>query len=418
MKNKILKFIRGVLGRSWVVPLVAVVGSAICAAMVCYISGLTVGADLERCRVLGNVVDYFLAPQLLLFVFLPIWLIVRTVVLLVRKLPGVGLAWLWSVLSAIPLAFCMVISAFGVNMGYYDTFTEDIELPEEWAPAHQLGVAVPGGFSFYEPLRGGELSPVAKKWKEHCKDEWASVSVSADEELSDNTPNLDKITAEAPELLWEYLLRASCHEVLSPGISVAPYRSLLHHPDMSAEKKRFAAGKDEPWEKPLSQGWCIRSTTHRFSDDSIPARYELKKVKLLDAALAPLAANPTPEGLDALLPPLPEKPVIILHEGFQPGLYRLQLLVPEDYPQGSFRVKAREYTKGQQLSTRSLDDCVLSPVSHRGICGMAELPDFTVYSGEWGEIYASVWELYFTPAEGGESRCVNSQLYLMQGWSR
>ena len=55
---------------------------------------------------------------------------------------------------------------------------------------------------------------------------------------------------------------------------------------------------------------------------------------------------------------------------------------------------------------------------YRDFCKLAVSDDFTVYSGEWGEMYAGTWELHFTPVTGGESRRVNSQLYLMQGWSR
>jgi glycosyltransferase involved in cell wall biosynthesis len=123
----------------------------------------------------------------------------------------------------------------------------------------------------------------------------------------------------------------------------------------------------------------------------------------------------TREGLDALLPPLPDKPVIVLREGFQPGIYKAVLVVPLDYPEGTFQLKACEYTRKTPLSMPPVE---LAPEPYREFCKLAVSDDFTVYSGEWGELYASTWELHFTPADGGESRCVNSQLYLMQGWSR
>lgn len=111
--------------------------------------------------------------------------------------------------------------------------------------------------------------------------------------------------------------------------------------------------------------------------------------------------------------------MIVLAEHFQPGIYHMLLVVPRDYPEGSFRVTAREYTRGRELSTRILDTLQLTPRPYGNICKLACTSDsFTVYSGEWGEYYASVRELHFSPANGGESRCVNSQLYLMQGWSR
>lgn len=39
-----------------------------------------------------------------------------------------------------------------------------------------------------------------------------------------------------------------------------------------------------------------------------------------------------------------------------------------------------------------------------------------VYSGNMGEYYGSVWEIWFTPAGGGDARRVNSQLFLMEGY--
>ncbi|MBR1982195.1 MAG: hypothetical protein IKA23_05525 [Akkermansia sp.] len=54
--------------------------------------------------------------------------------------------------------------------------------------------------------------------------------------------------------------------------------------------------------------------------------------------------------------------------------------------------------------------------SQRQISGQAAI-EVTVFSGEWGEHYVSDRGLH-PPASGGESRCVNSQPHLMQGWSR
>ena len=147
-------------------------------------------------------------------------------------------------------------------------------------------------------------------------------------------------------------------------------------------------------------------------------RYTLKKLQQLNEGLTALAANPTREGLDALLPPLPDKPVIVLREGFQPGMYIAILVVPRDYPEGTFQVRAKEYTRGTELSTRGLENINFAPQPYRNFSKLAVSEKIMVYSGEWGEFYASTWELYFTPAGGGEPRCVNSQLYLMQGWTR
>ena len=51
-------------------------------------------------------------------------------------------------------------------------------------------------------------------------------------------------------------------------------------------------------------------------------------LRLLDESLAPLAANPTLAGLDALLPPLPQKPFLCLLCGVFPGEYRALVILP------------------------------------------------------------------------------------------
>lgn len=314
------------------------------------------------------------------------------------------------------MCVCLVASALASSFACYDDFAREHRLTDEMTPANMPGMAVPLGFSFYTMEDESQMSPAVKEWKKLMYVD-SSMCISNDEQLTDAAPNVEKLAAEAPELLLEYKLRAACHVVLTPGVKVAPHLDLLrrmgeHH--LGAES--FIMREDDHiWQKPLRNGWEIYKRCHNWGSDQVPSAFELKELQLLDEGLAALATNPTREGLDALLPPLPDKPTLVLREDFQPGIYKAVLVVPLDYPEGTFQLKACEYTRKTPLRMPPVE---LAPEPYREFCKLAVSDDFTVYSGEWGELYASTWELHFTPAEGGESRCVNSQLYLMQGWSR
>ncbi len=418
------KILRYALGRNWVMPVVALVGNIACTGMAVFLSGLSTSASVEERHWLGTLLDYVLAPQLLLFLGLPLWLLVLTVFRLRKGQYYVGWAWFWSLLAGLAMLPCLIISSFSTSFGYYDDFTLGVRVPDELAPERKPGMAVPVGMLFQPPLSEGDdaaLPPIVQQYADMCETD-NGVSVSHDEELPDNAPNVEKLAAEAPALLQEYKLRAYCHRALTPGVKVAPHLAILQHPDEPAllREEEIRHGETATsWQVSLPNLWKIYNREYRWREKEIPSIFERKRLKLLNEALAPLAAEPTREKLDALLPPLPDKPVIVLAEHFQPGIYHMLLVVPRDYPEGSFRVTAREYTRGRELSTRILDTLQLTPRPYGNICKLAYTSDsFTVYSGEWGEYYASVWELHFSPANGGESRCVNSQLYLMQGWSR
>ena len=417
------KILRYALGRNWVMPVIAVLGNIACTGMAVFLCGLTISAAVEERHWLGNILDYVLGPQLLLFLGLPLWLLALTVFRLRKRQYYVGWAWFWSFLAGLAMLPCLIISSFSTSFGDYDDFTLGIRVPDELAPERNPGMAVPVDMHFQPPLSEGDgatLPPIVQQYADLCETD-NGVHVSDDEALPDKAPNVEKLAADAPELLKEYTLRAFCHRALTPGVKVTPHISLLQHPDtafMHQTEERWHEEKAEIWQIDLPNRWKIYNHAYRWGKHEIPSAFERKRLKLLDEAMAPLAAEPTREKLNALLPPLPDKPVIVLAEHFQPGIYLMTLVVPRDYPEGSFRVTAREYTKGTELSTRVLDTLRLTPRPCGSICQLASADSFTVYSGEWGEYYASVWELHFTPADGGESRCVNSQLYLMQGWSR
>lgn len=420
MKDRLKKILCFVLGRNWVVPVVALLGSALVAIGTGVLSIETRSAGVAARVALGHAVDVGLLSQMLLLLGLPVWLLAFTVRRLIRKQRGVGWAWLWSMLAGVGMLFCLLFSALSVSFGDYDTFAQEHRLPDDMTPENTPGMAVPLGFSFYT-LEEQQMPPAVKKWKDLVHVD-SSMCISGDEQLSESAPNVEKLASEAPELLLEYKLRALCHRALTPGVKLVPHLELLRHVFEHAggeedDSLRYDAD-DVIWLKPLQNGWKIYTRRSRFFGEEVPWPFALKKLQQLNEGLTALAATPTREGLDALLPPLPDKPVIVLREGFQPGMYIAILVVPRDYPEGTFQVRAKEYTRGTELSTRGLENINFAPQPYRNFCKLAVSEKIMVYSGEWGEFYASTWELYFTPASGGEPRCVNSQLYLMQGWTR
>ena len=417
--KKLAKIVCFVLGCNWVMPVVALVGSIICFAGLAGLCDVSMGADVEKRHWLGQLSIPLQITQLLLFFGLPLWLVVLTIVRLVKNQYHVWWAWLWTLIAGVGMFVCLVSGALASSFACYDDFAREHRLTDEMTPANMPGMAVPLGFSFYTMEDESQMSPAVKEWKKLMYAD-SSMCISGDEQLTDAAPNVEKLAAEAPELLLEYKLRAACHVVLTPGVKVAPHLDLLrregeHH--LGAEC-HFWRENDKIWQKPLQNGWEIYTRCSDWGDNKVPSVFELKKLQMLNEGLADLAANPTREGLDALLPPLPDKPVIVLREGFQPGMYIAILVVPRDYPEGTFQVRAKEYTRGTELSTRGLENINFAPQPYRNFCKLAVSEKIMVYSGEWGEFYASTWELYFTPAGGGEPRCVNSQLYLMQGWTR
>lgn len=418
--KKTLFFVRGLLSRNWVMPLVVVSGGIICAVMVGMISLLTVEASVEQRRLLSNIVDCFLVPQLLLLALLPLWLVVRTVQLLVRKRKGIWMAWLWSFPAGIVAFVCLFNSVFYINFGCFDTFAADCKLPESMTPENSPDMAVPVGMLFFDSMDGKPMPPVVQRWKERCEVDYF-ISLNDSEELTEQTPNAEKLAAVAPDLLAEYKLRSFCRRALSPGYRAPAYLDLLVHPedaDLRENHWKCRSRDEDFWSKVLSNGWNISIACDKDeSGEAVPDCFDLKGMKLLDESLAPLAANPTRESLDALVAPLPKEPTLVLQAKGQPGNYRPILVVPLSYPEGTFSIKVQVQAVDGSLSKLSLPELQLRPARYQQLCQIADSEPFRVYSGEWGEYYASIWSLYFTSTDGKTS-LVNRQRYLMQGWSR
>lgn len=248
--------------------------------------------------------------------------------------------------------------------------------------------------------------------------------------------NLQKLSAEAPELLQEYMLRALYAEASnlrfnSPVLAADSLIYPAHENDPQAHvlraylaeckiyssegERTYADYPTARWKYPLQNGWYV---AHRVgfpfgNDNSVELPVVRAQLQRLDAALAPLAENPTREQLDALLPPTPEHPFLCIWEDGA-GIYDMMIVIPADYEAGSFELRAHEYTTGKPILFRNrwrpevkLGD-VCRVISSDG--------SLMVSSGNWGEYYGSEWEIWFTPASGGEPRCVSRQPFLMMGW--
>lgn len=258
-------------------------------------------------------------------------------------------------------------------------------------------------------------------------------------DAAEAVPHLQKLAQEAPELLQEYILRALYAEATNPRFqsAVLAYADsvfLFHENDPQScvygRERQYAvisengttySYSDTPEGKcrvELENGWSVgyhaRFTTSPFEDKLPSFLLEFEgQLHRLDAELAPLAQTPTRMKLDSLLPPLPDKPFVCLWENSL-GTYRMTVIIPSDYPEGSFELRAEECTTGKKIrfTNRFLPENKLGKVC-RIICSDR---GNTVYSGDWEEYYGSRWQIWFTPRDGGEPQCVNSQNFLMMGW--
>lgn len=257
-------------------------------------------------------------------------------------------------------------------------------------------------------------------------------------DAAEAVPHLQKLAHVAPELLQEYILRALYAEATNPRFqsAVLAYDDsvyLIHENDpqssvygrerqveVVSEQGTYSYA-DTPEGKcsvKLENGWSVgyhaRFTTSPYEDKLPSFLLEFEgQLHRLDAELSPLAQNPTHGKLDSLLPPLPDKPFVCLWEDGA-GTYRMLMVIPPDYPEGTFELRAEEYTTGKRIRfhKRFLPEKRLGNVC-RIICSDRWN---TVYSGDWNEYYGSRWQIWFTPKDGGEPQCVNSQNFLMMGW--
>lgn len=219
-------------------------------------------------------------------------------------------------------------------------------------------------------------------------------------------PHTEKLAKGAPELLHQYVIRSLYAEAVNPrffsAILYEYQRAYLWHAE-SPEMYRYWEESEEQTEIDLGNGWKWRYR------DAVDAQGDAAR---LETELAPLAQNPTMAQLDAMLPPVPNAPFLSLREGWSCDhnvklCYGALLVVPDSYPLGKFSLKAYESTKRKHIRFDNINFENGEEKSYSW--------DMRVYSGREGQYYGSVWEIWFTPADGGEARCVATQEFLMMG---
>lgn len=421
MWRTLLKLPGKMLTRCWVLPVVTATVWLLYVAAGWLLDNACLNDGVDLPQWLGWLLVFWSLLLVVLILALPVWLIVMTV-LWVRQRLWVRLVWGWvsslCAAGAVALAVGLLLALMIAGPG--DTFAKGLTVPQD------VELVYPRNMAFFcneefaeqtEPLRAAapQLPPLATP--------------------GDATaPHLRKLSAEAPEVLQEYMMRCLYAEAVNPRFTahVLRERVLPVHEDDPQTYFRshllddscgygdgttvvLADCPEAKWSLPLSNGWsiAIREPDYARPDEEVLVDCS-EDIARLDASLAELAANPTREYLDSILPALPDAPFVCLWCDGGDGAYEMLMVIPAGFEEGSFELRAHEYTTGKRITFRNsfLPEKKLGNVC-RVICSDG---GNLVFSGDWGEYYGSVWEIWFTPAGGGEPRRVSSQNFLMMGW--
>lgn len=420
MREKIGRALLWPLRSCWVMPLAIAVGWVLYAVVAWWGSYVSLNEGVEPpvwLVVVMGMWSVLMASTLLLG---PVWLIVMTV-LWIRRRQWSRLVWGWvcsacaAGVAGCALALLLVLTIAGPG----DSFARGLTIPED------VDFVLPRGMGY---ACNSEASPLVK-----ARIDAAPKLPPLSEPGDAAAPNLKKLTRDYPQLLQEYLLRCLYAEAVNPNFTAHVLVDSLYLRHEYDPQSRFLMNRLEDtigygdgvsvklgdcpegqWQFPLENGWslALRSPAHaRPGEGKVPDCSS--RIARLDAALAPLAQNPTRDYLDSFLPPVPENPFLSIWNDSS-GTYYMMMVIPSGFPQGEFELRAHEYTGGKRIlffrdflpEERLGDVC-------RVICSDYSV---TVESGNWDEFYGSVWEIWFTPADGGEPRRVSSQNFLMEGW--
>lgn len=412
---------------TWLVPVLCLATAVLLVPTVLLFCG---GA---RTSVLGHwalAISFGLA--LLAFPVLGLWFIGSC--LLKQPWGSRGLRLLWSLLCG--GAACVIFACCGLAL----MFQNNDHAADDWTVPEGVAFDVPEDFWVEEN------APDIVKHLAGKNDNSRSYEVHPlpDGDFPKQTPHLALLAQEHPELLRELWQRAE----------------LLHNRELLLKEEDDPHGPQDTWyeclayltpaesattpsdldlwkyeKQPLStvelgKGWLLRMVTRCVMDREqgraeSDERLEGYTLQQLDATFAELAANPTRETLDVMLP-LPVPPSLHLSQGSQPGIYDITLLLPKDArTDGHYEIHAYEYNTGQELDL-DRDACRISLTqaqdSRQRVWELDSLRAWTmtyfmVYTGDWGQYYGSRWELWFVPNKG-EREKVCEQLFLMQGWMR
>lgn len=115
----------------------------------------------------------------------------------------------------------------------------------------------------------------------------------------------------------------------------------------------------------------------------------------------------------------PNKINFQLYNSFQPGLYEYDVWINK-IEKGKVYLKAYEYTSKIALSEESLNENSIININNPtdSIMKFGTKKYFTIYEGDWGDSYASRFELWFKPKNGGPERKLLTKNYIIEGWMR
>ena len=362
---------------------------------------------------------------LVLGILLGVWPLVMTALCCRRRewLRLLG-CWLWVL---VPAGLCVAAGVHLVSSAFcWDWYMKGVTLPEgkEYVAPRDLRPWV------------GDAPPVSERAGELLSLRPVRPPMQVLVQMPP-LPNLERLTREAPEILREYVLRCLYAEASNPRFDAQvlclghdavllahadePQSLLLHRPDAAVthryhlppKRQRSVEPEPAPWQLALHSGWSVVLNRDYVYTDGLPAEEQVAgPLRQLDESLAPLAANPTRDGLDALLPPLPQEPFLCLWCTWEPGSYRALVVLPPSYPDCVVELRARELSTGKPVNIsgrvkrrRSLD----------GLGYALIWENLRVHSGGLNEFYATEWEIWLTPVGGGAPRCVGRQEFLMMG---
>ena len=418
LRKRVSRNLRCFLSSSWQLPALTAAGQVLGLGSVWCMDYVALNHGLDIPVWLGLPVAIMFVGFLLLGLLLPVWLVIMSIRWCrSHEWRQMAQGWGSSIGAAVVALGVLAGSLMHTLAGAPDNFAKGLNIPAE------VGFVHPRNMTFFS--------------NEEYKTVTAPLRAAAPQlpqltEKGDATaPNLRKLSRETPELLQEYMLRCLYAEAVNPDFTAHVLQSPLLPAQENDPQTHFRSTRldeccsfngqtvtrrDSPegtWSLPLENGWSIMVRKPDFRTDRWELNDYTQDIATLDASLADLARTPTREYLDSILPPLPDKPFVCLWDA-GPGIYEMLLIIPGNFGAGNFELRAHEYTSGRKIrfSHRFLPEKTLGNVC-RVICSDGWC---TVFSGDWNEYYGSTWEIWFTPASGGEARCVNSQNFLMMGW--
>ena len=140
--------------------------------------------------------------------------------------------------------------------------------------------------------------------------------------------------------------------------------------------------------------------------------------------------HPIPEGMAYEIPNnnnAPVKPItdtlskddyLQIWDGIQGGIYLYSFYYPS-LPDGEVFLRCYEVTENVELSTTRLQKASTIEVkNHTGFGLIADMQQFSIYEGEWGDYYAARIEVWFRNASTGEETKLMEKIYRVEGWMR